>query len=64
MRSRSDYRLPTPYRLCQGCKWLEGLTGDGKLFCQYFGRVDGPMQICTKREEYDSEADAQKRHQG
>lgn len=50
MRYRSDYRLPTPYRACQECKHFEALGADGRLFCQYHGIVEGPMQICIVKE--------------
>lgn len=53
--SRSDIRLPTPYRVCQGCKWFESLGTDGTIFCQYHGRVEAPMQVCIVKEKPNEE---------
>lgn len=56
MATKTRVKLPSPQRLCEGCRNFIGLTYNGTVVCRVLGKIDRGMVICMmRREETDEE---------
>lgn len=50
--SRSKPRLPSPFKVCEGCEHFRALTDEKVIYCEKMGQIHGAVFACGVRNRH------------